>query len=159
MVKVLVVDDDRDLRFLIASAFQAEGHTVAEADDGEAALAMVESTRPDAVILDLMMAGSHGWDLLRSIRRDPDNAGLPVIVCTALSDGRTESNGWSLGCDAFISKPFKPDQLVEELEDVVARPAAARLEIRKERSTMSLDRAHVEDRRGPLKRMLKKFWL
>jgi CheY-like chemotaxis protein len=110
--RVLVVDDDRDIRELLVELLASEGYEVASAADGRRALAEARSRRPDVILLDLMMPVMSGWEFREAQLRDPELAGIPVVVVTAFED--------SLDGTALLRKPF----LVEDVLDAVQRLAA-----------------------------------
>jgi CheY-like chemotaxis protein len=110
--RVLVVDDDRDIRELLVELLASEGYEVASAADGRRALAEARSRRPDVILLDLMMPVMSGWEFREAQLRDPELAGIPVVVVTAFED--------SLEGAVLLRKPF----LVEDVLDAVQRLAA-----------------------------------
>jgi DNA-binding response OmpR family regulator len=112
MTRVLVVDDDPDIRLLLRLELAAEGHEITEAGDGEAALAVLAEQAPDIVLLDMMMPVLDGWAVLRAM--DPEVA-PPVIVVTALStwDQQHLVDLLELGAFDVVTKPFDPGWLVE----------------------------------------------
>ena len=83
-----------------------EGMDVAEAADGEAGLAAARAERPDAVVLDVMMPGMDGFEVLRAMRADPDLAAIPVVILTAKASVGAEREGWDAGATAYLTKPF-----------------------------------------------------
>jgi len=103
---ILVVDDERDIRDVIAELLQDEGYDVEEAGDGAEALAKARDCHPLVVLLDLMMPGMSGWEFRDRQRGDPQLAEIPVIVVSAL--------GKALGVDAagYLQKPFDLDDLL-----------------------------------------------
>jgi CheY-like chemotaxis protein len=112
---VLVVDDYEDTRELYEVCLLEAGFRVATASDGEAAVALALSLRPDAIVMDLSMPVLDGWDATRRIRAE---AGLKEIYIVALSASDGEASramAFDAGCDDFISKPFQPQGLVEVL--------------------------------------------
>jgi CheY-like chemotaxis protein len=100
-VRVLVVDDEPSLRFLLRVLFEVEGHDVDEAPDGKAALERIGRERPDLVVTDVMMPVMTGRQLIETLRADPATADIPVIVVSASTNVHTVS-----GSDAAFRKPF-----------------------------------------------------
>lgn len=108
MARILVVDDEPNMRFLLRLAFEVEGHTVEEAPDGQAAIEQVESgLLPDLVATDFMMPRMNGGELIARLRRDPATARIPIILVSA-SPG---SERRATSADAFFRKPFDPEAL------------------------------------------------
>jgi CheY-like chemotaxis protein len=108
---VLVVDDDEDLRILARKALMHAGHTVLEAAGGEEGLKLIELQNPDLLLLDLMMPGMDGFEVLRQLRARETGRPLPVIVLTALGDEESARSSFQFGATDFLIKPFSPPQL------------------------------------------------
>jgi DNA-binding response OmpR family regulator len=118
MAHVLVVDDDPTVREVVLSYLRAEGYDVSEAADGETALSMVGHARPDLVVLDVMLPGLDGLQVIQRIRADGD---LPVIMLTALGSEEDRVVGLELGADDYLTKPFSPRELVLRVGSVLRR--------------------------------------
>lgn len=119
---VLVVDDDEDIRMLVAELLRVSGHDVIGAPSGVAALALLErGTRPDLVLLDVQMPDLDGWDTLRRIRSLDGVSEVPVVLCTVKSGPVDTALGQALGCDGYVVKPFAIVDLVEEVAAVLSR--------------------------------------
>jgi DNA-binding response OmpR family regulator len=116
--RVLVVDDEANIRRIVASYLRAEGFEVAEAADGRAALAAFERAEPDLVILDVMMPGLDGIEVLRELRRRSD---VDVIMLTARAEETDRVVGLSVGADDYVSKPFGAKELVARVKAVLRR--------------------------------------
>ena len=112
--KVLLVEDDANLRDIYFARFQAEGYDLSVAANGEEARVMTVKVKPDLMILDVMMPRISGFDVLDIVRSTPDTAGTKVIMMTALSEESDRSRGRALGVDEYLVK----SQVA--LEDVVA---------------------------------------
>jgi PAS domain S-box-containing protein len=110
--KILVADDDPDILLLARLNLAVEGFSVLEAADGTTALELIESQRPDVVLLDVMMPALDGWDVLAMVRRQSSTRELPVVLMTARAHDRDQIRGWDLGANDYIVKPFAPDELV-----------------------------------------------
>ena len=111
MPVVLVVDDDPSIRQLVADVLEIEGYTVVLAEDGFAALREVERSRPDCVVLDVMMPGMDGHEVLQRLRASETSADLPVVMLTAAADDTQAWQAWTEGVDYFLAKPFDPGEL------------------------------------------------
>jgi DNA-binding response OmpR family regulator len=132
MSRVLVVDDDPDIRLLLRLELAAEGHEIIEAGDGEAALAAVLTQTPDIVLLDMMMPVLDGWEVLRAV--DPATA-PPIVVVTALTSRDSEHlvHLLELGALDVVTKPFDPGWLVQLVTTALALDAPGREAHRLER--------------------------
>ena len=117
--KVLVVDDEENIRFLLSSALHHSGFAVATAENGREALNEVKSFRPDAVLLDVMMPDIDGFEVCRRMRADGDRTA--VIFLTAHDATEDKVRGLTLGGDDYLQKPFSLDELVARTEAVLRR--------------------------------------
>jgi CheY-like chemotaxis protein len=116
---VLIVDDDGDIRHLVAEVLEEEGYRVLTADDG-AAVPLARAERPDALLLDVMMPGMDGPTISRLLREDPSTAHIPIIAMTALSQRVSQT---VMPADAWLSKPFDLNALLQVVAQVLAPPA------------------------------------
>lgn len=128
--KILIVDDDETMVNLLATILEIEGYTVRKALDGEAALKIISEEIPDLVLLDIMMPGVDGFEVLASLRNDPRTEELPVIMLTARSDDRDIFEGWKKGADEYVTKPFDPKRLLDTIGNVLKASYEERLEKR-----------------------------
>ena len=129
--KILVVDDDSTMVKLINVNLKLNNYAVIEAISGEQALDIVSKEPLDLVVLDIMMPGVDGWEVLKRIREDGDTEQLPVILVTAKTQDSDVIRGWELGADEYVIKPFNPLLLVEVIKMVLDRSYVDRLERRK----------------------------
>jgi DNA-binding response OmpR family regulator len=111
--RVLVVDDEAEIRELCRVNLEFEGFEVIEASNGRDALEAVRRHRPDVVFLDLMMPGIDGWDVLHELKTDDETADIPVVLLTAKSGEDDQMRGWEKGILEYVSKPFNPLSLAE----------------------------------------------
>lgn len=118
---ILVVDDEPDISALVAFHLARERYRVRTAADGAEAIRAVEAERPDLVVLDLMLPGVSGLDVLGELRRRPDTQDVPVILLTARREERDRIDGLKLGADDYIAKPFSPQELVLRVGAVLRR--------------------------------------
>ena len=109
MSNILIVDDDPHIRELVRVFLQNEGFVVAEAADGLAALATLETLKAELVIVDVMMPNMDGWELCRELRASYD---MPVLMLTAKGETAQKIKGFQLGADDYLVKPFEPLELV-----------------------------------------------
>lgn len=115
---VLVVDDETQLRDLLVYNLEREGFAVTACGDGDEALRLAVDRRPDVVVLDLMLPGTDGWQVLRQIRRTSD---LPVLVLSARQEEVDRVLGLELGADDYVTKPFSVRELVARLRAILRR--------------------------------------
>ena len=116
MPKILVIDDDPSVRSLVADSLEIEGYEVHTAEDGFSGLRAIEAHKPDCVLLDVMMPGLDGHQVLQRIRAAEDRPALPVVMLTAYSDDATAWQAWTEGVDYFLAKPFDADELLRYLD-------------------------------------------
>ena len=125
-LKILVVDDEARMRKLVRDFLTNKGFTVIEAGDGEEAVDTFFAQKDIAlVLLDVMMPKMDGWEVLKTIRKYSQ---VPVIMLTARSEERDELQGFSLGVDEYISKPFSPKILVARVDAILRRSNVASTE-------------------------------
>ena len=129
--KILVVDDDPTMVKLINVNLKLNNYSVVEATSGEQALDVLVNEPLDLVVLDIMMPGVDGWEVLRRIRSGKETEELPVILVTAKTQDSDVIRGWELGADEYVIKPFNPLLLVEVIKMVLDRSYEERLERRK----------------------------
>ena len=116
---LLIVDDEDNLRSMLAAALQHHGFTVSTADNGREALTMIASERPDLVLLDVMMPDLDGFEVCRRLRTEGDRT--PVLFLTARDSTEDKVRGLTLGGDDYLQKPFSLDELVARAEAVLRR--------------------------------------
>ncbi|HHU53375.1 MAG TPA: response regulator transcription factor [Clostridiaceae bacterium] len=122
MTKILIVDDDPHINELVKLYFDADGFDTYTCLDGNAALVKLEKIKPDLLILDLMLPGQSGFDVLRELRKTSD---IPVIMLTARSDTLDQVVGLELGADDYVTKPFEPKELIARAKAILRRVSGA----------------------------------
>ena len=120
MGRVLVVDDEPDVLLLCRLNLQQRGHELLEAADGSKALEIARDRHPDVIVLDLMLPGISGYDVLEALQRDAETTNIPVLVLTAKSLRADRERSHGLGASAFLTKPFLPNELCEMVDSLVA---------------------------------------
>ena len=120
-VKVLVVDDDDVIRVLITVNLELEGYDVVTAFDGQDALDKVKAVAPDIITLDIMMPRLDGWETAARLRDDPETAAIKVVLLSARAQEADVQRGERIGVDAYLTKPFDPDELLEVVARLTAR--------------------------------------
>ncbi len=118
--RILVIDDDRDLRAMVAMRFGAAGFEVLQAGTGEEGIDVARSKRPLAIILDVNMPGIDGYETCRRLRADRKTALIPVIMLTTCSRVGELEEGLKSGVDTYLTKPFDGPELVKEVREIVA---------------------------------------
>lgn len=120
--RVLVVDDDDVIRQLITVNLELEGFDVATAIDGQDCLDRVKDVRPDVITLDVMMPRLDGWEAAGRLRADPDTAGIKVVLLSARAQEADLERGSRIGVDAYLTKPFDPDELIAVVRRLAGLP-------------------------------------
>ena len=121
--RVLVVDDDRNLRKIISTNLELAGFTVETASDGPEALVLIEQMQADIVLLDLMMPHMDGYEVAKRIRnhQNPTVANVPIIILTAKGETEDKLRGFEAGADDYITKPFGPQELLSRVRAKIRR--------------------------------------
>jgi len=110
--KILAVDDEKHIVRLVQVNLERQGYEVITANDGKEALQKVEEEHPDLVVLDVMMPYMDGFEVLQSLRRNPETQNIPVIMLTAKAQDQDVFRGWQSGVDCYLTKPFNPMELI-----------------------------------------------
>ncbi len=117
MKRVLIVEDQADIRKLIRMTLEFEDYEIHEASDGSFGLSMARATRPDIVLLDVMMPGElDGLQVCQRLKSDPEMRYVKVVLLTARGQPRDREAGRQAGADEYLVKPFSPLQLIETVE-------------------------------------------
>lgn len=116
--KILVVDDQQDIREIIRISLIDDGFKVIEAADGKTAIELAKTEKPDLITLDIMMPGIDGFQTAKILKEDPKTAKIPIIILSVLSK---EKNKYMQGIADYLSKPFKPDELVAKIKNVIKK--------------------------------------
>ena len=122
---VLIVDDEAAIREMIAVALQMAGYRCLEAENAQAAHAIIVDHQPDIILLDWMMPEVSGIELARRLKRETAYADIPIIMLTARSEEDNKIQGLEAGADDYITKPFSPRELIARLKAVLRRTATA----------------------------------
>lgn len=123
MTKVLIADDNRQIRMLVSAALRSTGWDLVEAEDGEAAIEAAVRERPDLILLDVVMPKLDGFEVLHFVRTRPETQACRVIMLTAEGTSHDHDNG--ADADAYVVKPFQASELREVAAEVLARPLEA----------------------------------
>jgi two-component system phosphate regulon response regulator PhoB len=122
--RILVVDDEPDILSLLVYQLSREGYRVSTAVDGRSALSTAREERPDAIVLDLMLPGVDGYEVLRNLREDDDTSEIPVILLTARKEEEERIRGFEIGADDYVTKPFSARELVLRIGALLRRAEA-----------------------------------
>ncbi|GBO54407.1 adenylate cyclase [Pseudanabaena sp. lw0831] len=118
--KILIVDDNRDLRGYLRRVLNQAGYSVISAHNGAHGYTQAQEYRPDLIVTDLMMPQVSGLDLIAMIRQDPQLSGIPMILLTAKANEETRIEGTEMGADAYLAKPFNDRELLAEVRNLLA---------------------------------------
>src|SRR5512144_2382327 len=121
MAKIVVADDDADIRDLVVFKLQQSGHEVVSVVDGAAAVEACRDLLPDLALLDVMMPGMSGFEACLELRADPALAAIPVILLTARAQESDIEQGFNVGADDYVVKPFSPRELASRVAAVLER--------------------------------------
>ena len=119
--QVLLIEDEPNIIEAISFILSRDGWSVKTHSNGADAVEMVRERQPDIVILDVMLPGKSGYDILRELREDPENAALPVLMLTARGQSKDREIAERAGCDAFMTKPFSNADVLETVRSLVAK--------------------------------------
>jgi CheY-like chemotaxis protein len=119
--RILVVEDEESLLKLESILLSSKGYTVTGVMDGRSALEEVKANRPDLVILDIMLPEIDGFEVCRRIKEDPDTSHIPVLILTAKKNSQDMERGQQVGCDVYMTKPFKSAKVLDMVQELLNR--------------------------------------
>lgn len=122
MAKILVAEDERDIRDLIAFTLRFAGYEVLTANNGEEAVQLTQQTLPDLVLTDVRMPKMTGYEACRLIKTDPATQHIPVVFLSAKGQEAEVQSGLAAGGDEYLLKPFAPDQLTRKVAEILSKP-------------------------------------
>lgn len=117
--KILIIDDEPDMIFLLQSRLEAAGFEVATAGDGSAGLDRARSFKPNLIVLDVMMPTMNGYQVCRELKKDPNTKDIKVIMLTAKSQESDRFWGIETGADIYLTKPFEAADLLSKIHELV----------------------------------------
>ena len=123
--QILIVEDEKPIRDMIAFGLRRAGFDVREAEDSSGARASIADHRPDLMLVDWMLPDQSGLELTRAVKRNKDTEDLPVIMLTARADEHDKVSGLEGGADDYVTKPFSPRELLARINAVLRRSAPA----------------------------------
>jgi two-component system, cell cycle response regulator DivK len=115
--RILVVEDQEDNRQILRDLLGSAGYEMAQAWDGEAGIAAAKQQRPDLILMDIQMPQMDGYEATRRIKADPELKNIPVIVVTSYALSGDEGKARAAGCDAYVTKPYSPRQLLAKIRE------------------------------------------
>jgi DNA-binding response OmpR family regulator len=121
MTKILIAEDEPDIRDLVAFTLRFAGHEVVTASNGEEAVQVAKKEAPDLIILDVRMPRMTGYDACRLIKNDPNLSAVPIVFLSAKGQESEIQDGMEAGAEEYLLKPFAPDQLTERVRSILAR--------------------------------------
>ncbi len=121
MTRILVAEDEKDIRELIAFTLRFAGFDVLTATNGAEAVEVAEAEKPDLVILDVRMPKMSGYEACRRLKENPQTARLPVVFLSAKGQDSEIQQGLASGAEEYILKPFAPDELIQQVRDILNR--------------------------------------
>ncbi len=124
MARIVVADDDVDIRELVEFKLSTMGHDVVTVGDGAAAIEACRAQKPDLAVLDVMMPGMSGLEAIRVMRADESLVDIPVILLTARAQESDVETGFDSGADDYVTKPFSPRELGSRVEALLGKPGS-----------------------------------
>ena len=115
--RILVVEDQEDNRQILRDLLDSAGFEMIEAQDGEQALVKVSEERPDLILMDIQLPLLDGYEATRRIKANPDLKAIPIIVVTSYALSGDEGKARAAGCDAYVTKPYSPRQLLAKIRE------------------------------------------
>ena len=124
MAKILVVEDEPEIRVLVKTILEKAGYSVVEAEDGEAALRLVNEEEPDLVLLDVMIPCIEGWEVCRRIRENEATRRIPIIMVTVRTTDEDIQRSVECGANAHINKPFDQRELLDTIKKLLGETSS-----------------------------------
>jgi len=115
--RILVVEDQEDNRQILRDLLASFGHEMIEAHDGKAAIEQAAKHRPDVILMDIQLPVMDGYEATRRIKANPELRAIPIIVVTSYALSGDEDKACAAGCDAYVTKPYSPRQLLAKINE------------------------------------------
>lgn len=122
MRKLLIADDEAGIRSLVRMTLESDAYEIIEAADGAEALELARKHHPDLLLLDVMMPGITGLEVCRTLKGDPDTAGITIVMLTARAQDSDREAGRAAGAESYFTKPFSPVALLRKVDEIFAGP-------------------------------------
>ncbi len=121
MAKILIAEDERDIRDLVAFTLRFAGHEVFTASNGEEAVEMAPKVNPDLILMDVRMPRMTGYEACKAMKADPDLKDIPIVFLSAKGQENEIQQGLEAGAEKYLLKPFAPDQLTAQVKEILAK--------------------------------------
>ena len=121
MAKILIAEDERDIRDLVAFTLRFAGHEVFSASNGEEAVDMAPKINPDLILMDVRMPRMTGYEACKAMKADPNLKDIPVVFLTARGQDTEVQQGLDVGAEEYLLKPFAPDHLTSRIKTILAK--------------------------------------
>jgi CheY-like chemotaxis protein len=121
MAKILIVDDNRDVREVLQCQLKMLGYLVISAENGYVAIEKAIAEQPDLILMDIMMPEMDGWQASRAVRANPDTKDIPILAATAMCRRADLNACLEAGCNGYIVKPFTMTELAQKVGDLITR--------------------------------------
>jgi len=121
MAKILIAEDERDIRDLVAFTLRFAGHEVVAASNGEEAVQMAPQANPDLILMDVRMPRMTGYEACRAIKANPNLKDIPIVFLSAKGQESEIQTGLEVGAEEYLLKPFAPDQLTDRVKAILAK--------------------------------------
>jgi len=119
--RILLADDEEDIKTVVTMFLQAQGYDVVTAYDGLDALEKAKTEKPDLIILDVMMPLIDGFEVCRRLKEDPATAKVPILMLSAAAHADSVNRGLEAGAEDYMVKPFEPEKLSEKVNEIFAK--------------------------------------
>jgi two-component system phosphate regulon response regulator PhoB len=162
MKTILIIEDEKDIADLVEYHLKQSGFKVAKTSDGPSGLEQAKKSRPEIIILDLMLPGMDGRDVCRALKSNPFTQSIPVLMLTAKAEEVDRIVGFELGADDYVTKPFSPRELVLRVKAILRRKEAPREEqkvLQIGDLLIDTERHHVSVKSNPLRLTTTEFKL
>lgn len=127
--KILIVDDSRTALILQTMILEKGPYLIRTARDGQEAVRMARSERPDLILMDVVMPTMNGVEACREMRADPVLRDIPIILASTRGEEQNVEAGWSAGCNDYVTKPFNGAELLEKVRDLLGSPESDRASV------------------------------
>lgn len=121
MAKILIAEDERDIRDLVAFTLRFAGHEVVTAGNGEEAVDLAPKVNPDLILMDVRMPRMTGYEACKAMKANPDLKDIPVVFLSAKGQESEIQQGMDVGAEAYLLKPFAPDQLTNRVKEILSK--------------------------------------